>query len=118
MKTAPATQSVLDALANRLTHSDGFDPFDHLTRVLAGIGMAPQDSGGKIEFIGRDPIIPSVFRIASAAGTTVSFVTLRNCRRRCFWRQPLPSLPISTLAESAPTKRKGRHEGALCLPAG
>jgi crotonobetainyl-CoA:carnitine CoA-transferase CaiB-like acyl-CoA transferase len=68
MKPAPATQSVLNALANRLTHSDGFDPLDHLTSVLAGIGMAPQDSGGKIEFIEPDPIIPSVFRIASAAG--------------------------------------------------
>lgn len=67
-KTPSLTQSVLDALANRLTHSDGFDPLDHLTGVLAGIGMAPEDSGGKIAFIGRDPIIPSVFRIASAAG--------------------------------------------------
>ena len=68
MATSPVTQSVLSALANHLTHSDDFDPLEHLGRVLAGIGMAPQDSGGRIEFIGRDPIIPSVFRIASAAG--------------------------------------------------
>jgi len=68
MSNSPATQAVLSALANRLTHSDNFDPLDHLTRVLAGIGMSPTDSGGAIEFIGRDPVIPSVFRIASAAG--------------------------------------------------
>jgi crotonobetainyl-CoA:carnitine CoA-transferase CaiB-like acyl-CoA transferase len=68
MSNSPATRAVLDALANRLTHSDNFDPFDHLTRVLAGIGMAPTDSGGRVEFVGRDPIIPSVFRIGSAAG--------------------------------------------------
>jgi crotonobetainyl-CoA:carnitine CoA-transferase CaiB-like acyl-CoA transferase len=68
MSASAATQAVLNALANRSKHSDGFDPLDHLTGVLAGIGMAPQDSGGRIDFIGRDPIIPSVFRIASAAG--------------------------------------------------
>jgi crotonobetainyl-CoA:carnitine CoA-transferase CaiB-like acyl-CoA transferase len=68
MIASVATRAVLDALANRLTHADGFDPLDHLTGVLAGVGMAPRDSGGKIEFVGRDPIIPSVFRIASAAG--------------------------------------------------
>ena len=70
MPTSPArstTQSVLDALANRLTHSDAFDPLEHLSSVLAGVGMTPQDSGGRIHFIGRDPVIPSVFRIASAA---------------------------------------------------
>jgi crotonobetainyl-CoA:carnitine CoA-transferase CaiB-like acyl-CoA transferase len=67
MTTSAATGAVLDALANRLTHSDGFDPLDHLDRVLAGMGMAPKDSGGDIDFVGRDPIIPSVFRIASAA---------------------------------------------------
>ena len=68
MATSPVTQSVLNALANRLTRSDGFDPLEHLDKVLSGIGTTPQDSGGKIGFIGRDPIIPSVFRIASAAG--------------------------------------------------
>ena len=68
MSASAATQSVLTALQHRLTTSDGFDPADHLASVLAGIGMSPQDSGGTVEFIGRDPIIPSVFRIASAAG--------------------------------------------------
>ena len=68
MSDSPVTRAVLNALANRQTHSDGFDPLDHLRGVLAAVGIAPQDSGGTIEFVGRDPIIPSVFRIASAAG--------------------------------------------------
>jgi crotonobetainyl-CoA:carnitine CoA-transferase CaiB-like acyl-CoA transferase len=63
-----ATRSVLDALSNRLTNSEGFEPLAHLDKVLAGVGLQAHDSGGRIGFIGRDPIIPSVFRIASAAG--------------------------------------------------
>lgn len=66
--TAPATQAVLDALANRETTADGFDPHVHLERVLAGMGLSAADGGGKVDFVGRDPILPSVFRIATAAG--------------------------------------------------
>jgi crotonobetainyl-CoA:carnitine CoA-transferase CaiB-like acyl-CoA transferase len=62
------TDGILRALANRSTHSEGFDPHAHLRHVLGGIGLTPEDSGGTIGFVGRDPIIPSVFRIASAAG--------------------------------------------------
>ena len=62
------TQSVRHALAHRASHSEGFDPHEHLQGVLGGVGLDPRDSGGRIEIIGRDPIIPSVFRIAAAAG--------------------------------------------------
>jgi len=63
-----ATRAVEHALAHRRKDDEGFDPLEHLGSVLGGVGMSPQDSGGKIAFIGRDPIIPSVFRIAAAAG--------------------------------------------------
>jgi crotonobetainyl-CoA:carnitine CoA-transferase CaiB-like acyl-CoA transferase len=66
--TSAATRAVEAALANRRSDAAGFDPFEHLGRVLGGVGLSPQDSGGRIDFIGRDPIIPSVFRIAAAAG--------------------------------------------------
>ena len=62
------TRSILHALANRRSDAAGFDPLEPLGSVLRGIGLSPRDSGGSIEFAGRDPIVPSVFRIAAAAG--------------------------------------------------
>ncbi len=64
----PTTDAIRRALAAPTAHADGFDPHDHLQAVLQGVGLCPADSGGAIEFIGQDPILPSVFRIASAAG--------------------------------------------------
>ncbi|MEJ8846113.1 CoA transferase [Variovorax rhizosphaerae] len=62
------TEAIRRALAAPAAHADGFDPHAHLRSVLQGVGLAPEDSGGAIQFIGQDPILPSVFRIASAAG--------------------------------------------------
>lgn len=62
------TDAILRALASPAAHAEGFDPHAHLRSVLQGVGLAPEDSGGRIDFLGRDPILPSVFRIASAAG--------------------------------------------------
>jgi len=64
----PTTDAILRALASPASHAEGFDPHTHLRSVLQGVRLAPEDSGGRIEFLGRDPILPSVFRIASAAG--------------------------------------------------
>jgi len=68
---ADTTASIRAALASPAA-SDGqaadFDPHMHLRSVLQGVGLSPEDSGGTIHFEGRDPIIPSVFRIAAAAG--------------------------------------------------
>lgn len=65
---ADPTAAILAALAAPATHAEGFDPHAHLRTVLQGIGLAPEDSGGAIHFEGTEPIIPSVFRIAGAAG--------------------------------------------------
>lgn len=62
------TRAVLHALAHRRSDSDDFDPLEHLGGLLRGIGLSAAGSGGAIEFVGRDPVIPSVFRIAAAAG--------------------------------------------------
>lgn len=72
------------ALANRLTHAEGFDIHAALHDVLAGIGFSPADSGGRITFEGRDPIVPSVFRIASAAGIGL---VAKSVAMAALWRE-------------------------------
>ena len=37
----------------------------NLTHLLKGTGVEPEDTGGKITFVGRDPIFPSAIRLAS-----------------------------------------------------
>jgi crotonobetainyl-CoA:carnitine CoA-transferase CaiB-like acyl-CoA transferase len=59
---------VLQALRRRETSADGFDIHAHLATLLRGIGLAPDAAGGTVRFEGADPIVPSVFRLASAAG--------------------------------------------------
>jgi hypothetical protein len=62
------TEAILRALAAPAVHANGFDPHAHLCSLLQGVGLAPEDSGGAIQFTGQDPVIANVFRIASAAG--------------------------------------------------
>jgi len=56
------------SLAHRITGAGGFDIHAPLREVLNGVGLAPEDAGGRIDFEGEDPIVPSVFRLAAAAG--------------------------------------------------
>lgn len=62
------TEAIRRALALRVAGPDDFDPHAPLREVLRGVGLAPRDSGGAIRFTGQDPVIPSVFRLAAAAG--------------------------------------------------
>jgi crotonobetainyl-CoA:carnitine CoA-transferase CaiB-like acyl-CoA transferase len=58
------TESIQSKLANPAQSSD-FDLHDALNDVLKDVGLTAADSGGKITFYGRDPIIPSLFRFGS-----------------------------------------------------
>ena len=46
---------------------DAFDITAALAQLLAGIGLAPSDSGGDIVFEGADPVVPSPLRLGAAA---------------------------------------------------
>jgi crotonobetainyl-CoA:carnitine CoA-transferase CaiB-like acyl-CoA transferase len=48
-------------------HSSDFDLHAAVNQVLKDVGMSSADSGGKLTFYGRDPIIPSPFRFGSMA---------------------------------------------------
>ncbi|MQY20200.1 Formyl-CoA:oxalate CoA-transferase [Nocardia sp. RB20] len=61
----PLTDRLLGAVASPAT-DDEFDVYAAFGDVLAGIGMHPEDSGGRVEFIGADPIVPSTLRLGAA----------------------------------------------------
>jgi crotonobetainyl-CoA:carnitine CoA-transferase CaiB-like acyl-CoA transferase len=49
-----------------------FDVHGALSEVLAGVGLSPGDAGGRVEFTGADPIVPSTMRLGAAAGVALA----------------------------------------------
>jgi hypothetical protein len=60
------TETIVSKLANPVTNSD-FDFHGTVNDVLKDVGLSTADSGGKLTFYGRDPIIASSFRFGSMA---------------------------------------------------
>src|SRR5215831_7080792 len=60
------TETIVSKLANPETSSD-FDFHGAVNDVLKDVGLSTADSGGKLTFYGRDPIIPSPFRFGTMA---------------------------------------------------
>ncbi|TWI20326.1 CoA transferase [Sphingobacterium siyangense] len=63
---------IKNALDNPLKTTEGFDLNDELEKLLNEIGLTQKDSGGNIEFTGKDPIVKSVFRLASASAIVLA----------------------------------------------
>ncbi|MFE9899124.1 CoA transferase [Streptomyces achromogenes] len=85
MSTEEITARIRKALAHPLTHEDdGFDIHEALREVLASAGLRPEDSGGRITFIGSDPVVPSIMRLGAvpALGMTAKSVALAALWRR------------------------------------
>jgi crotonobetainyl-CoA:carnitine CoA-transferase CaiB-like acyl-CoA transferase len=47
--------------------TDAFDIEGELRRILAPLGLVPEDSGGAIRFEKRDPLMPSAIRLGAAS---------------------------------------------------
>ena len=60
------TDKILSMLGNPETSSDS-DLHGAVNDVLKDVGLSTADSGGKLTFYGRDPIIPSPLRFGSMA---------------------------------------------------
>jgi crotonobetainyl-CoA:carnitine CoA-transferase CaiB-like acyl-CoA transferase len=60
------TEKIVSKLANPVTSSD-FDFHGTVNDVLKDVGLSTVDSGGKLSFYGRDPIIPSPHRFGTMA---------------------------------------------------
>jgi hypothetical protein len=62
---------VTAAVRNPVSHDD-FDPTTALTHVLSDIGMDITDTGGSVEFVGADPIVPSPLRLGAVAAIALA----------------------------------------------
>jgi crotonobetainyl-CoA:carnitine CoA-transferase CaiB-like acyl-CoA transferase len=62
------TRKSIHAHQEKLTTAEGFDIHTELERVLHGVGLSQDDCGGRISFVGADPITPSPLRLGTAAG--------------------------------------------------
>src|SRR5262250_525883 len=60
------TETLLSKLGNPERSSD-IDLHAATNQVLKDVGMSTADSGGKVTYYGRDPIIPSPHRFGSMA---------------------------------------------------
>lgn len=69
-ETSAATDRLTEALEQKLSHpatSPDIDLHQCVNDVLADIDMTTDDSGGKLNFYGGDPILPSPVRFGSMA---------------------------------------------------
>jgi crotonobetainyl-CoA:carnitine CoA-transferase CaiB-like acyl-CoA transferase len=69
--TCSLSDTLKQSIATPLT-SDDFDFAARVNDVLSTVGLSTADSGGAISFYGKDPLIPSVLRFASAAAVTLA----------------------------------------------
>ncbi|MDT7563228.1 MAG: hypothetical protein QOG76_1852, partial [Pseudonocardiales bacterium] len=65
------TERVAAAVAQPAT-GDEFDVPAALAEVLDGVGMSPGDSGGRIDFLGADPVVPSTLRLGAASAVALA----------------------------------------------
>src|SRR5262245_66355493 len=76
------TETILSKLGNPECNSD-IDLQAATNQVLKDVGMSTTDSGGRVTFYGRDPIIPSPHRFGSMAaiGLAAKAVAVRALGR-------------------------------------
>ena len=67
------TSKIQSNLSNPASNPD-FDLEGCVNEVLKYVGMSTTDSGGKLSFYGRDPIIPSRFRFGTMAAVALAAV--------------------------------------------
>ena len=65
------TETLRSNLNNPVSSSE-FELYNALENVLSGVGLSAADSGGKITFYGKDPIVPSRFRFGSMAAISLA----------------------------------------------
>jgi len=63
---------ILHALSNRVQEDVDFDLTNQVDALLQTVGLSVEDSGGILEFSGKDPIVPSVLRLAGASAIVLA----------------------------------------------
>jgi crotonobetainyl-CoA:carnitine CoA-transferase CaiB-like acyl-CoA transferase len=67
---ATPTHRLTAALRAAPATTSDFDPHLHLNALLSTIGLHASDCGGKVDFIGTDPVMPGTLRLAG--GTAIA----------------------------------------------
>jgi hypothetical protein len=83
----PQPDLLTEALQSKLRNperSSNFDLHGGVDHVLKDVGMSTTDSGGKLTFYGRDPIIPSTIRFGTMAAIGLA---ARSVALAALWRQ-------------------------------
>jgi len=62
----------LESNLNNPVSSTEFDLYAALDEVLDGVGLRASDSGGKITFYGKDPIVPSRLRFGTMSAVSLA----------------------------------------------
>src|SRR5207253_3400487 len=86
-ETSAATDRLAEALEQNLSHpamSPDIDLHQCVNDVLADIDMTTDDSGGKLSFYGRDPILPSPVRFGSMAAIGLA---ARSVAAAALWKE-------------------------------
>jgi len=86
-KTNRATDQLTEILEKKLGHpatSPDFDLHQGVNDVLADIDMTTADSGGKLNFYGRDPILPSRVRFGTMAAIGLA---ARSVALAALWKE-------------------------------
>lgn len=81
-RAAAMTAGIQAALRARSAGPGGFDIHAQLDRILSGVGLNRASTGGAVTFEGADPVVPSVFRLAAAAGLAI---TAKSVAMACVW---------------------------------
>jgi hypothetical protein len=83
----PQPDLLTETLQSKLRNperSSNFDLHSGVDHVLKDVGMSTADSGGKLTFYGRDPIIPSTIRFGTMAAIGLA---ARSVALAALWRQ-------------------------------
>jgi crotonobetainyl-CoA:carnitine CoA-transferase CaiB-like acyl-CoA transferase len=81
--SAGLTERLKSRLGNPAT-SPEFDLHAETNEVLEDIGLTTEDSGGRLSFYGRDPILPSSIRFGTAAAIGLA---ARSVALSALWKQ-------------------------------
>ena len=95
--------------------STAFDTPADLRALLAEVGITPEDAGGTVEFLGEDPILPSVHRLgaASAVGMMANAVGVAAIWRMQTGREQDLRVDLRQSVQRAP--RRGESGGCPVL---
>ena len=65
------TETLRSNLNNPVSSSE-FDLYTALDKVLSNVGLSAADTGGKITFYGKDPIVPSPLRFGAMSAISLA----------------------------------------------